>query len=310
MQSIKADPNFATNRWVYVYYSPPLSTPGGDAPATGTAAQFAPFNGVNRLSRFTVQRRLHARPHRPRSRSSTCRPAAACAATSAVTSTSTRPATSTCPPGTTPTRSTPAATRRSTSGPTATPPSTRSAPPATATTCAARCCGSGRAPAAGTPSRPGNMFAPGTANTRPEIYAMGFRNPFRMSVDRATGVVYLGDFGPDSGTASADPRAGRHTSRSSASPSPASTAGRTAPTSTSRTSTSPSRQRPSGAAFNCTGGPVNNSPNNTGITQLPPRGRRGCRTACGQDRAGTVLRQPVADGWRWSTTTTPRSPRT
>ncbi|MEV0721092.1 superoxide dismutase, partial [Asanoa sp. NPDC050611] len=30
----------------------------------------------------------------------------------------------------------------------------------------------------------GNMFAPGTANTRPEIYAMGFRNPFRMSVDK------------------------------------------------------------------------------------------------------------------------------
>nr|BFE74600.1 hypothetical protein GCM10020092_079010 [Actinoplanes digitatis] len=42
------------------------------------------------------------------------------------------------------------------------------------------------------------MFAPGTANTRPEVYAMGFRNPFRMSVDKATGVVYLGDYGPDS----------------------------------------------------------------------------------------------------------------
>ena len=55
LQSIKADPNFATNRWVYLYYAPPLSTPGGDAPATGTAAQFAPFNGVNRLARFTVR---------------------------------------------------------------------------------------------------------------------------------------------------------------------------------------------------------------------------------------------------------------
>ena len=28
---------------------------------------------------------------------------------------------------------------------------------------------------------------------------MGFRNPFRMSVDKATGVVYLGDYGPDAG---------------------------------------------------------------------------------------------------------------
>jgi glucose/arabinose dehydrogenase len=45
----------------------------------------------------------------------------------------------------------------------------------------------------------GNLFPPGTANTRPEIYGMGFRNPFRMSVDRATGIVYLGDYGPDAG---------------------------------------------------------------------------------------------------------------
>ena len=36
-----------------------------------------------------------------------------------------------------------------------------------------------------TRSRSGNLFAPGTAKTRPEIYAMGFRNPFRMSVDKA-----------------------------------------------------------------------------------------------------------------------------
>ena len=49
----------------------------------------------------------------------------------------------------------------------------------------------------------GNLFPPGTAGTRPEIYAMGFRNPFRLSVDKATGAVYLGDYGPDAGTASA-----------------------------------------------------------------------------------------------------------
>ena len=30
------DPGFATNRYIYLYYAPPLSTPGGDAPATGT----------------------------------------------------------------------------------------------------------------------------------------------------------------------------------------------------------------------------------------------------------------------------------
>ncbi|MDC0275351.1 PQQ-dependent sugar dehydrogenase [Verrucomicrobiales bacterium] len=45
----------------------------------------------------------------------------------------------------------------------------------------------------------GNLFAEGTPNTRPEIYAMGCRNPFRMSVDSATGFVYWGEVGPDAG---------------------------------------------------------------------------------------------------------------
>ncbi len=35
---------------------------------------------------------------------------------------------------------------------------------------------------------------------------MGFRNPFRMSVDKPTGIVYLGDYGPDAGVT--DPNRG------------------------------------------------------------------------------------------------------
>ena len=45
----------------------------------------------------------------------------------------------------------------------------------------------------------GNLFPPGTAKTRPEIYAMGFRNPFRIQVDDA-GVAYVTDYSPDSQT--------------------------------------------------------------------------------------------------------------
>ncbi|WP_430424742.1 ThuA domain-containing protein [Maribacter litoralis] len=45
----------------------------------------------------------------------------------------------------------------------------------------------------------GNLFAEGTPNTKPEIYIMGLRNPFRMSVDSKTGYVYWGDVGPDAG---------------------------------------------------------------------------------------------------------------
>lgn len=43
----------------------------------------------------------------------------------------------------------------------------------------------------------GNLFPPGTTNTRPEIYVMGCRNPFRISVDAATGWLYWGEVGPD-----------------------------------------------------------------------------------------------------------------
>lgn len=43
----------------------------------------------------------------------------------------------------------------------------------------------------------GNLFPEGTPNTRAEIYAMGCRNPFRMSIDSRTGFVYWGEVGPD-----------------------------------------------------------------------------------------------------------------
>lgn len=43
----------------------------------------------------------------------------------------------------------------------------------------------------------GNLFPPGTPNTRPEIFVMGDRNPFRISVDRTRGTLYWGEVGPD-----------------------------------------------------------------------------------------------------------------
>src|SRR6478609_7961179 len=45
----------------------------------------------------------------------------------------------------------------------------------------------------------GNLFPKGTAGTRPEIYVMGCRNPYRMSVDMETSIVYWGEVGPDAG---------------------------------------------------------------------------------------------------------------
>jgi cytochrome c len=47
----------------------------------------------------------------------------------------------------------------------------------------------------------GNLFRRGTAGTRPEIYAMGLRNPFRFAVNRSNGDIYVGDYSPDANVA-------------------------------------------------------------------------------------------------------------
>ena len=43
----------------------------------------------------------------------------------------------------------------------------------------------------------GNLFPKGTAKTRPEIYVMGDRNPYRISVDQKNSYLYWGEVGPD-----------------------------------------------------------------------------------------------------------------
>ena len=52
----------------------------------------------------------------------------------------------------------------------------------------------------------GNLFAKGQPQTRPEIYAMGTRNAYRLSVDPKKNYVYWGDVGPDSDKDSFDTR--------------------------------------------------------------------------------------------------------
>jgi cytochrome c len=53
----------------------------------------------------------------------------------------------------------------------------------------------------------GNLFKPGTPKTKPEIFVMGCRNPFRISVDSKTGWLLWGENGPPnnwSGTTNID----------------------------------------------------------------------------------------------------------
>lgn len=52
----------------------------------------------------------------------------------------------------------------------------------------------------------GNLFPKGTPKTRPEIFVMGDRNPYRISVDQKTGYLYWGEVGPDAKVDSLDQR--------------------------------------------------------------------------------------------------------
>jgi cytochrome c len=115
---------------------------------------------------------------------------------------------------------------------------------------------------------PGNLFAPGTAQTLPEIYGMGFRNPFRFEVDAETGWPLVADYGPDAGQT--NPNRGP---QGSVEWNVLTEPGNYGWPYCVRENipyidwTFPSG--PAGDPFDCDN-PVNDSPNNTGLTDLPP----------------------------------------
>ncbi|MCM4080993.1 ThuA domain-containing protein [Paractinoplanes hotanensis] len=114
----------------------------------------------------------------------------------------------------------------------------------------------------------GNLFAPGTAQTRPEIYAMGLRNPFRIGTDPATNTLYVADYGPDA--SAANPNRGPEGTVEWNIVGAAGNFGWPYCAGANYAYNDyqfPSG--PSGAKFDCAA-PVNNSPNNTGLTTLPP----------------------------------------
>ncbi|MEU0227381.1 carbohydrate-binding protein [Streptomyces sp. NPDC006284] len=267
LQGVAADPGFSANRFVYLYYAPKLNTPAGDAPASGTAADFAPFDGVNRLSRFVLRTdgTLDTASEKkildvPASRGLCCHVGGdidfdAAGNLYLSTGDDTNPFAS---DGYTPiderASRNPAYDAQRSSGNT-------NDLRGKILRIKVNADGS-----YGIPS--GNLFAPGTARTRPEIYAMGFRNPFRMSVDKATGTVYVGDYGPDAGTANASRGpAGQVEFNRVTKPGnfgwPYCTGDNDAYVDHDFASGA------SGAAFNCAA-PRNTSPRNTGLTDLPP----------------------------------------
>ena len=115
----------------------------------------------------------------------------------------------------------------------------------------------------------GNLFPQGTAQTRPEVFSMGFRNPFRFTVDPETGWLLMGDYGPDAG-ATVPGKGPQGSVEFNAVTSPGNygwpyCVRQNTPYNDADFSTTPITY---GAPFNCAN-PVNNSPNNTGQTNLP-----------------------------------------
>jgi cytochrome c len=55
----------------------------------------------------------------------------------------------------------------------------------------------------------GNLFPVGTPKTRPEIYVMGCRNPYRLSIDAKRNFLFWGEVGPDASRDSMETRGPR-----------------------------------------------------------------------------------------------------
>lgn len=267
LQGVGVDPGFTDNRFIYLYYAPPLNTPAGDAPETGTAADFAPFDGVNRLSRFVLKAdgTLDTASEKKildvsATRGLCCHVGGdidfdAAGNLYLSTGDDTNPFQS---DGYTP------IDERDNRNPGFD---------------AQRSAGNTndlrgkilriKVEADGSYSIPeGNLFKPGTDKTRPEIYAMGFRNPFRFSVDKKTGILYVGDYGPDAGAA--DPNRGPAGQVEFARVTGPGNFGWPYCTGANDAYVDfDFATRASGAAFDCSA-PKNTSPHNTGLTDLPP----------------------------------------
>ena len=271
LQGVAVDPGFATNRHVWLYYSPRLSTPAGDAPSSGTEADWKVWQGHLNLSRFTLK------PDKTLDMSS-----------EKVVLTVDNDRGQCCHVGGD-IDFDKAGNLYLTTGDDTNPFESSSYSPIDERTNRNPQYDAQRSSANtndlrgkllrihpepdGTYTIPsGNLFPAGTGKTRPEIYAMGLRNPFRMSVDKPTGIVYLGEYGPDAG--SADPNRGPGGQVEFDRITAAGNFGWPYCTGTNTTAETYNEftfpDGPSGAKYDCANGPRNDSFRNTGLTQLPP----------------------------------------
>jgi len=267
LQGVAVDPAFATNRWVYLYYAPTLSTPIGDAPESAT--DFTAWRGENRLSRFTLGTNgvLNLASEVILLRVTTDR--GQCCHTGGDLDWDAQ------------------GNLYLTTGDDSNPFQSDAYSPLddrvnrNPVFDARRSAGNSndlrgkvlriKPNIDGTYAIPaGNLFPVGAAGTRPEIYAMGLRNPYKMAVDKRTGVVYLGEYGPDAGVT--DPNRGPQGQVEFNRIPSAGNYGWPYCTGANTTAETYNRfnfdTRVSGAKFNCAA-PANESRYNTGLATLP-----------------------------------------
>ncbi|MFJ2441349.1 PQQ-dependent sugar dehydrogenase [Streptomyces sp. NPDC087658] len=273
LQTVTLDPDFTTNKWVYLYYSPPLTTPTGSAPLQLPAGQddsyWKRWEGYDTLTRFkwtgdkldpsTAQEIIRVDSNRGQ-----CCHVAGDVDFDAdgnlyLSTGGNTPASGPHTNGYTPIND----------APTYNPGLDERRGAGNTNDLRGKILritvqedGSYTVP-------DGNLFPVGTARTRPEIFVMGLRNAFRMTVDRKTGAVMWGDYGPDAGTA--DPNRGpmgyvewQTTTRPMNSGWPFCTGDNSHPYRDFDFAT-----LTPGPAFDCAK-PVNDSRWNTGLTELPP----------------------------------------
>jgi cytochrome c len=274
LQNVALDPRFEQNRWVYLYYSPPLDTPvddpvtpvnEGDAPFQGTQADWDRYKGLIRLSRFKFRGdRVDLRTEQkiidvPVDRGICCHVGGDIVFDSRrnlylSTGDDTNPFQSDgyTPIDERPERN-PAFDGQRTSANTndLRGKILRIRPKAR---------GGYTIPA-------GNMF-PGTQLTRPEIYAMGFRNPFRIEIKKETGDLYVADYSPDSRAPNALRGPAGH-GKWLILRGPANYGWPYCATAQLPYVDYDFATGASGAPFDCAD-PVNESPHNTGLRELPP----------------------------------------
>ena len=275
LQSVALDPNFSENQWVYVYYSPPLETPvddpvtpvnEGDAPFFGTEADWERYRGLVRLSRFRLTgTQLDMRSEQriidvPVDRGICCHVGGDIVFDSAgnlilSTGDDTNPFQSNgyTPIDERPDRN-PAFDAQRTS--------------ANTNDLRGKVLRIRPGQRGGYSIPAGNLFPVGTQDARPEIYAMGLRNPFRIEINRDNDELYVGDYSPDN--RNMDPARGpAGHGKWTIVREPGNYGWPYCATAELPYVDYDFATGTSGEPFDCAA-PVNESPNNTGLTQLPP----------------------------------------